>query len=142
VTGFLKRVGPIALGDVTIRSENEYATILIISLDGRPLAQSDRVLIQSGTHARPTGWADHEATFQADGGKQTIRGRQIDSTGTMPWAIAATKATIRVRNPKLSKAIPLDINGNPRGASPIRRAGEAVELELPKDALYTVVEAR
>jgi hypothetical protein len=140
-TGFLGRVGPIKLADVTIQSQNDYVTILAVSLDDRPLARSARVLIQVGTHARPTGWVDHEATFTADDGKQTIRGRQIDSTGTMPWAIASTKATIRVRNPRLSKAIPLDINGNPRGASPIRRAGEAVELELPKDALYTVLGA-
>jgi hypothetical protein len=141
-TGFLKRVGPVALGDMTINSENDYATILAVSLDGRPLAQSDRILIQAGTRARPTGWADHEATFKADDGKQTIHGRQIDSTGTMPWAVARTRATIQVRNPKLIKAVPLDVNGNPRGKMLVRRAGGALELKLPEDALYVVLLAR
>ena len=55
--------------------------VLVVSLDDKPLARSGRVLVQVGTRARPTGWADHEATFTADGGKQTIHGRQIDSTG-------------------------------------------------------------
>ena len=34
VTGLLRQVGSIKLGDVTIRSENQYATILVVSLDG------------------------------------------------------------------------------------------------------------
>ena len=38
VTGFLRPVGSIKLGDVTIRSENQYATVLVVSLDGTPLA--------------------------------------------------------------------------------------------------------
>ena len=138
-TGFLKLAGPLTLGDVTIRSENDYATILAVSLDNRPLAKSGKVLIQAGTRARPTGWVDHEATFTADGGKRTIHGRQIDSTGTMPWAVAVTRATVQVRNPTLATAVPLDINGNPRGTSRVKRTGAAIELDLPRDALYVVL---
>jgi hypothetical protein len=141
-TGFMSRVGPVALGDVTIRSENDYATILAVSLDDRPLARSTRILIQAGTRARPTGWMDHEATFTADDGKQTIRGRQIDSTGTMPWLVAVIRATVQVRNPLLMKAIPLDVNGNARGTTRVRRTGDAIELELPPDALYVVLVAQ
>ena len=141
-TGFLNRAGAVSLGDVTIRSDNDYATILVVSLDGRPLARSDRILIQVGTRARPTGWTDHEATFKTDGGKQTIHGRQIDSTGTMPWAVVRTRATVQVRNPRLGKAITLDVNGNPRGTTAAKRTGGGLELELPGDALYTVLQAR
>jgi hypothetical protein len=141
-TGFVARVGPIKLGDVTIQSENDYASILAVSLDDRPLARSARILVQVGTRARPTGWVDHEATFTADDGKQTIRARQIDSTGTMPWAIVPTRATIQVRNPTLTRAISLDINGNPRGGTRVRRNGNAIDLELPRDALYVVLTAR
>ena len=140
-TGFLKRLGTLEFADVTIRSDNEYATILIVSLDDRPLAESSRVLIQVGTRSRPTGWLDHAATFKADNGKQTIQGRQIDSTGGMPWLIAATRATVQVRNPRLAKAIPLDINGNARGTTPVRRTGDALEVELPRDGLYVVLVA-
>lgn len=141
-TGFLGKVGPIALGDLTIRCDNEYATILAVSLDGQPLSKSARILVQVGTRARPTGWVDREATFQADGGKTTVHGRQIDSTGTMPWAIVRTKAAIQVRNPTLTKAIPLDPNGMPRGTCRVRRDAGSLDLELPGDALYVVLSAR
>ncbi len=140
-TGFLKRVGPIELSDVTIRADNDYATVLVVALDDRPLARSSRVLVQVGTRARPTGWADHEANFNAEGDNHTIHGREIDETGTMPWAIVATEVTIRLRNPSLARAIPLDINGNARGTAPIRRTGGAIELEVPKDALHVVLNA-
>ena len=42
VTGFLRPIGSIKLGDVKIRSENQYATVLVVSLDGTPLAQRSR----------------------------------------------------------------------------------------------------
>ena len=141
-TGFLRPVGPIKLGDVTIRSENQYATVLVVSLDGTPLARSGRVLVQVGTRARPTGWADHAVTFTVDGGRETIHGRQIDNTGTMPWVIAATRVTIEVRNASLTSATLLDINGNARHGLPLRRAAGTIELELPKDAFYVVLGAR
>ena len=142
VTGFLRPVGSIKLGDVTIRSENQYATVLVVSLDGTPLARSGRVLVQVGTQARPTGWADHAVTFTVDGGRGTINGREIDDTGTMPWIIAATRVTIEVRNASLTSATLLDINGNARHGLPLRRAAGTIELELPKDAFYVVLGAR
>jgi hypothetical protein len=141
-TGFLGRLGPIKLGDVTIQSENDYATIVAVSLDDQPLARSARILVQVGTHARPSGWVDHEATFTSDEGKKTVRGRQIDSTGTMPWAIVQTRATIQVRNPTLTRAIPLDVNFNPRGSTRVRRDAGVIDVELPRDALYVAVTAQ
>ena len=81
-------------------------------------------------------------TFTAEGGKETIQGRQIDSTGTMPWAIDATRIRVQLRNSRVTSAIPLDINGNAKAAVPIRRTGDTIELELPNDVLYVVLKAR
>ncbi len=139
VTGFLRPVSPITLSDVTIRSENPYATVLVVALDDQPLAKSRRVLVQVGTRQRPTAWRDHAVTFTVDNGRETINGRQIDSTGTMPWIIAATEVTIQVRNAGLTSATLLDINGNARAKVPLRRAGAAIEVELPQDAMYVVL---
>ena len=98
----------------------------------RPTAGAERPHPDPGRHPRrPTGWTDHEATFKTDGGKQTIHGRQIDSTGTMPWAVARTRATVQVRNPRLGKAITLDVNGNARGTAPVRRTGGALDVAAP-----------
>jgi len=142
VTGFLRPVGPIELGDVTIRSQDQYATVLVVSLDDKPLARSGRVLVQVGTRARPTGWADHAVTFPVDGGRETINGREIDDTGRMPWIIASTNVTIEVRNASLTSATLLDINGNASRSLPLRRAEGTIELELPTDAIYVVLGER
>ena len=84
---------------VTIDSQNEYASVLVVSLDGQPLAQSRNVLVQVGTQARPTGWVEREATFKSDDGKQTFHGKQVVSTGAMPWAVEETRIKLTIKNP-------------------------------------------
>ena len=64
VTGFLKTVAPVELSTVTIDSENTYASVLVVSLDGEALSQSRSVLVQVGTRARPTGWVQRDGHFQ------------------------------------------------------------------------------
>jgi hypothetical protein len=140
-TGFLKSMGPIKLSDVTIHSENAYATIIVIALDDKPLAESGQVLVQVGTRHRPTGWADHAVTFQTPA-KETIRGRQIDSTGKMPWVVQVTMATIEVRNSSLKSATLLDLNGNARSKVPVRAQQGTIAVELPSDAMYVVLSAQ
>ena len=94
---------------------------LVVALDDKPLAQSGQVLVQVGTRHRPTGWADHAATFQNQA-KETIRGRQVDSTGKMPWVVQVTMVTIEVQNSTLKSATLLDLNGNARSKLPVRNS--------------------
>jgi hypothetical protein len=141
VTGFLKTVAPIELDTVTIDSENTYASVLVISLDGAALAQSRRILIQVGTRARPTGWVQRDATFAGDDGKQTFRGKKVVSTGKMPWVVEDTKMTVTVKNPQLKKAKLLDLNGNARVDLEIVAAAGAIKLTLPSDAMYVVLQS-
>ncbi len=54
--GFLKDAGPQHLADVDITCRNRYATIVIVPLDGNPIRESGKVLVQVGTVCRPTGW--------------------------------------------------------------------------------------
>ncbi len=139
--GFLKKVGAVTLSTVAIRSSNDYASVLVVSQDGLPLAKSRRVLVQVGTRARPSEWVDREATFAADDGKQKIHGKQVVSTGHMPWAIEDSKISLTVRNPALKKATLLDPNGNARGTIKVEASGTGVTLALPRDALYVVLRA-
>jgi hypothetical protein len=141
-TGLLSVVSPIQLHDVTIDSKNPYGTVLIISLEAQPLTRSGRVLIQVGTRARPTGWADHAVTFPINEGRQIVNGRQIDSTGTMPWVIEATRMSISVRNANLNSATLLDINGNARKQVPVHRVEDTIKVELPMDAIYVVLSSQ
>ena len=138
-TGLLKSVGPIKLRDVTISSENSYATVLVVSLDDQPLARTGSILVQIGTRARPTGWTDHAVTFSIDRSREKTSGRQIDDTGRMPWIIDGTRMTIGVRNANLASATLLDINGNARRRLPVHRVDETIEVELPTEAMYVVI---
>ena len=56
VAGFLKDAGPQHLADVDVACRNDYATIVVVPLDGKPIRQSAKLLVQVGTVCRPTGW--------------------------------------------------------------------------------------
>ena len=140
-TGFLKKFGVVETKSVTIDSQNDYATVLIVSQDGQPLVKSRNVLVQVGTRARPTRWVEREATFKGDDGKQTFHGKQVVSTGTMPWAVEETRVKLAIRNPALRTAIPLDSSGNARGSLKLTLSGGVSQIELPRDALYVVLKA-
>ena len=108
---------------------------------GEPLPKSRKILVQVGTRARPTGWVEREATFKADDGKQTIKGKQVVSTGAMPWAVEETRVRLTIKNPALRRAIPLDANGNGRGSLEVLRSGDASRIELPRDSMYVVIKS-
>jgi hypothetical protein len=135
----LKKAGPIELSAVAINSTNDYASVLVVSQDGAPLTKCRRVLVQVGTRARPAEWVEREATFTGDDGKQTFHGKQVVSTGRMPWAIEETRVSLSIRNPSLRRATLLDVNGNPRGTVSAHATGSGVKLSLPRDAMYVVV---
>ncbi len=137
--GFLKTISPIKLGDVTIETANEYAAITVVSLDGKPIKQSARVLVQVGTVARPTGWMETPAEFPVNDGKEIIHGKKIVETGKMPWAVVDTHVTLTVANPNLSTATLLDLNMNARGPITPQTTAGTLKVELPKEAMYVVL---
>ncbi|HEX5325014.1 MAG TPA: hypothetical protein VFW40_14620, partial [Capsulimonadaceae bacterium] len=139
-TGFLSKAGEIALSDIMIRSGNDYATISVVSMDGLPIRQSHKLLIQIGTIMRPTGWKDKDATWQSSDGKQTFTGKEVVSTGTNPWQVVDSDATLTIKNPLLRKATLLDANGMAQGVIPAQRKDGALVVKLPADAMYVVLE--
>ena len=138
-SGFLKKHGRVETDSVTIDSQNEYASVLVVSLDGEALSRSRSMLVQVGTRARPTGWVEREATFKSDDGKQTFHGKQVVSTGAMPWAVEDTRARLTIKNGALSRATPLDANGNARGTLKIVRSNGGCQIELTRDVMYVVL---
>ena len=138
VTGFLLRCGGrFDLPAVTIESQNEYATINVVSLDNEPIAESKKVLIQVVTENRLTGFETKPATFTLgkDDAAHAVEGEQIVRIGKPPFRIANTLVTITVRNPRLTQAIVLDINGYPTSQVELRDG----RITLPKDAIYVVL---
>jgi hypothetical protein len=139
--GFLGRAGSIELSTVTIESGNDYASILVIALDAAALTESRRILVQVGTRARPTDWADQDVEFKPEGAKVPIAGKRIISTGRMPWAVESTRISLSIKNSNLRKAVPLDVNGDAGTPVAVEPAGPVFKLALPARNLYTILEA-
>ena len=64
-TGRLKAAGELELGSVTLHSGNDYASVLVVSMDGSALDRSERVLVQIGTTARAPRMEDPGAGWAA-----------------------------------------------------------------------------
>jgi hypothetical protein len=83
VAGFLKDAGPQHLADMDVACRNQYATIVLVPLDGKTIRQSGKLLLQVGAVCRPTGWT-------AVPTRARINGRQSDcfriiSAGKAPF---------------------------------------------------------
>ncbi len=138
VTGFLKQAGgAFKLRDVTITSQNDYAAVSVVSLDGADLRSSKRVLIQVGTTARLTGWQTRPVTF--DFQKQKINGEQITNAGRPPWRIRDTQVTVTLNNSAIRNARRVTLAGRDGGEIALKRSRDSVTIDLPRDVMYVVL---
>ncbi|MCL1887946.1 MAG: hypothetical protein FWF96_03635 [Kiritimatiellaeota bacterium] len=133
VTGFLGDHDTFKTADLEIFSANPYATILAVSLDDLPLAQSGKILLQVTTTCRPYGWSD---TPTRHNNKDAFR---INDTGTSPWSVANTIATVMVNNPQIKTATLADANFYAAGNVPVARMGGRLQVKLPPNAMYVVL---
>ena len=138
-TGFLKKEDKIELTDTTLETTNDYITVIAVSLDEKPIATSKKILIQAGTIARPKDWAQKTVTWK-DKDKKTHSGFEVTNYGKAPWAIEENQLTVTIRNPSIKKATALDMNHLPRNNVKLNRTQSTVKLEMPKDAMYLILE--
>jgi hypothetical protein len=129
-TGFLSKNGRINLGDVDIQCNNEFATILVVSLDGRPLKESKKVLIQATTQEQPYGFRT-----EPDG----TGGERIIDLGEAPFGVKKIQATVWIKGAG-GAVTSLDENGYPRGAAKqVQSASDgSTRIDLAPDAIYQV----
>ncbi len=137
--GFLGEAGPQRLADVTIACGNRYASIVVVPLDGQPIRNSGKLLLQAGTLARPTGWSVVPARARIDG-KQGDCFRILD-IGKPPLQVENLEATVTIANPRLSKAVLLDINGMAT-ATPVelKQSGGKATVVLPVNTIYLILQ--
>jgi hypothetical protein len=140
VSGFLSKEGSFSLRDITVKSGNDYATVMVVPMDGKAIGESGKLLVQVGTYARPTGWKSEPTDFKSDDGKETFHGYKIVNTGTMPWRIVNTDVTLTVKNPGLHKATLLDAAGYPAQTITGTRSGQGFSVTLPANCMYVVLE--
>ncbi|MFW6286436.1 MAG: hypothetical protein ACOC29_00705 [Candidatus Sumerlaeota bacterium] len=139
VSGFLKEAGPVKLKDVSFTSGNEHGSIILVSLDGQPIATSKKILLQIGMPARPTGWKESKTTFE-NKNKEIKDGLLIEATGDMPWRIQNTDLTVELRNKSITKATLLNGNGLPERELDLEKTDEGVDLICPPDSMYIIFE--
>jgi len=135
--GFLGEASPIELGDVRIRSGNEYAAVHVVSLDAAELAASGNVLVQAATTVRPYGFETKPAKIERDG--ESRDGLEITSLGSSPLNLELNDIEIEIDNPALTKAYVLDANGFAVREHPLESTDTGVRLSFPEDAIYVVL---
>ena len=140
VCGFLSQAGPLQFHDLGINSANPYAAILVVSLDGEPLATNHRTLVQVTTAARPTGWVSTPTEFAEAPGRPTIRGYEVTRTGTGPWQVSDTEVGLALKNPNITRATRLDPTGFATENVPVTKTRTGLTLTLPPETMYLILE--
>lgn len=125
--GSLGANAPIELGQVRIESDLEYGSVSLVSLDGRPIESSDRILLQVFAEDMNYGWT----TSEADGWKT------IEDVGQAPIVARELSGAVSLKRSDAAalKVTALDDNGYPVGD-----AGTADRVELRPDTLYYCIE--
>jgi hypothetical protein len=126
VCGFLQKAGTVNLRDVSISTQMEYGTVLLVPLDGQPLRTSRKMLLQVMSEDTNYGWS-------APGtGK-----RAIQSLGTAPINVRRFAGTVTLNRPDAGKlkVTPLDANGYPTG-----KASTGGKITLQPTVMYYLIE--
>jgi hypothetical protein len=137
VCGFLKKVGTFKLHEVELQCANEYAAVLAVAMDDKPIAQASRILIQVGTTERPTGWKTKPAHVEVN--KNAVPAEEVVDFGHKPWQIVEADLTVLIRNASVKTAYVLDANGMSIGNIPLADDGGMKKLIFPPRAMYVVL---
>jgi len=113
VYGSLAGHSPIQLRDATIACENALAAVYLVSMDGRPLATSSRILVQVHTPASVAG--NH-------------------------WRVPKARVSVTVRNPALQRVRYLDVEGRVLSSGPLSRGKSEMAFSWNADAFHAVLE--
>jgi hypothetical protein len=137
VAGFLSNQPVVKLSGLTITSKNEYAVIQVVSMDDKPIAESEKILVQVGTVYRPTGWKETPSKVEIDNVEHD--GFLIENTGKMPWQGQDALVSLNFESLKVRSAHALDFNGYLKKEIPLSRSAKGWSLTIPKDALYVIL---
>lgn len=125
--GFLSEAGRVELPDMAVESGLPFGAVLAVGIDERPLAESERILLQVMSEQKNYGF---EAT-PADGE------RTVQSLGRAPIVVRNIQGVVEFRIPRAAEAkvTALDPNGYA-----LETFAGADHIELRPDVLYYVIE--
>ncbi|QJD86783.1 hypothetical protein [Cohnella herbarum] len=134
-TGVLNAVGSIELTDVSIHSENDFGTVIVVPLDGKPIASSRKLLVQAFTEDKPYGFAS--VPVNQDG--KTLQ--KITSLGTGPMNVKNVSTSVTLKGiTDVTNVYALDMNGYYKEPSTGSASAGNYTFALKPNAMYTVVE--
>jgi len=126
VSGFLSKEGKVELDDIIIESNNEYASILVISLDNKPIKTSKQILIQAVTEDKTYGW--------------DVENDTIKSLGELPINVKNLDATITLKKKgNVHSVKALDANGYVKEELKPQKQNGNVKITLAPNSMYTIV---
>lgn len=152
-TAFFQKGVEYKTSALRLTTENGYGVFVAVSMDGKPLSESRKMLLQTGTSAMPKGWKETDAPAEAAevvaaGKKKNIHGhapsnplKLIEAVGGPPWMVERIHMTVRLKSSVPLKATALDPNGYAKGEVPVQRDGAELVIKLPEDSLHVLLEA-
>jgi len=128
VSGFLSAMGRVELDGVSIESALDYGSILLVALDGKPIASSAKLLLQVASEEQPYEWATSQPT-----GVRTITNR-----GTVPLLVKHLAGAVRLKRTDAAAmtVVRLDFNGYRVSGAP----GHADVITLSTNTAYYLIE--
>ncbi len=125
--GFLKEAGAIELPDMRIESPLPFGSILAVAMDGQPLDESKKILLQVMSEAHSYGYTATPATGE----------RTIEAMGNAPIVVRELAGSVTFDIPGAAEATVrvLDANGYE-----VDHFTGADTIELRPEVLYYVIE--
>ncbi|MEO8427430.1 MAG: hypothetical protein ABI651_09990 [Verrucomicrobiota bacterium] len=130
-SGALNTAGKIELAALTITSELDLAHIIAVSLDDQPLATSRRILLQTMSEERASG-------FETEAANATTK--RITNIGRDPWQVKKLSGTVSFKRADAAqmRVTALDFNGQLPGTARVTQTGR--EIKLQPETLYYLIE--
>lgn len=128
ISGALDAAGKTELADVTIASKLPLGHIIVVSLDGRPLATSKRMLLQAMTEEKPT---EFQTDLEANGVKRIL------DIGHDPWLVRKISGTVKFTRPDAAALEVLALDHSGYSPTP---AGHADAIALRPTTIYYLLQ--
>ena len=127
MSGVLQSVGKIDTKDLSIESTMELGHIIVVSLDGKPLSGSERMLLQVMSEEKNSGFTTEPATNGV---------KKIVNIGTDPWLVKefSGKVSFKRKDAGQLKVSALDFNGYPAES-----LGTAGQIKLQPRTVYYLI---
>ncbi|WP_308638054.1 hypothetical protein [Paenibacillus silvisoli] len=137
VTGLLNKQDQYDLDNVVIASNNEFGTVVVVSMDGLPIAESRRLMIQAMTEDKPYGFKSEK---EIDKGKETGN-LKITDIGSGPMNVKNIDTTVTLKGmTDVTKVYTLNENGYVAGELTGSATAAGYNIQLAPNAIYTIVE--